>query len=93
VVGLGEFTIALKIVNYGWAQWLTLVILPIWEAKSKRIVVQGQPEQKAPISTNKIKYPFSTNKKAVACHMEGTNRTIIVQANLSINLRPCLTNN
>jgi hypothetical protein len=27
----------------GWAQWLMLVILAIWEVESRRIEVQGQP--------------------------------------------------
>jgi hypothetical protein len=27
----------------GWAQWLMLVILAIWEVESRRIEVRGQP--------------------------------------------------
>jgi hypothetical protein len=36
--------------------WYTLVILATWEAKKRRIMVQGQPRQKVRehISTNKL---------------------------------------
>jgi hypothetical protein len=45
IILLSIIKIILKIRQIAGHQWLTPIILVIWEAKIRRIVVEGQPRQ------------------------------------------------
>jgi hypothetical protein len=74
--------------SLGWAPWLILVILAIWEAEIRRVTVGGQPKKKFMSSWLGV-VPYT-------CHPSyggSVNRRTKVQAGSSLKkARPCSKN-